>query len=242
MTWHRSNPVSGGPGTTKMIVQHGSIPFGQTRDGYRTIIVLVLKPGQTVTSINIRNPDGTENGDSGFAAYGTHEAHGRKFLLFGKICGPTEPLRHIVTFTPAVPSGVTIFGVIADFITDGAPIRTTAFVDTGTVGNTLTLPSVTAAAADDIYTMVWNDPTGGSAGQLYPVAPLIGDAVMAQTDVNFIADAHESHQSSAPTGTRSYSCPSPGTTYDAAIGVIMLVGQSGPLGGWGVGQVRMGTN
>ena len=60
-------------------------------------------------------------------------------------------------------------------------------------------------------------------------------------DVLWMTEGLQSWRSNGPTGTRSFVTSS--STHEGAVGVMMIVGEFPvPVGGWGVGLVRMGAN
>jgi hypothetical protein len=228
-----SNTLS--PGSTAFDVSHPAPAADPAHDGTRTVIAVITEDTQSVTSIAIAIvgfPDG------GFTARDTYSAQGKKISLFDKICGPTgedEPYRIFVDI-PAATVGI---GYLADFDGAGDAIRAADFADAAT-GTALTLPSLTAVAADDIWTLVWSNPVSGGGGQLRPQAPLStnGNTIVSSGSIFYVEEAHESWRSSAATGTRSYAVTS--GSHEGAVGVIILVGEAQL--GWGVGQIRMGAN
>lgn len=204
-------------------------------DEKRSLLAVLTNDTQSITSVTV-----TAGGAAGgWTARGTFSGHGKKWSLFDKICGPSEPTTYTVTFSPAIsgPSPANcVIAYLADFTAAGDPIRATGSAS-GAADTTLTLPSLTASNAEDVFAAVWDDPAT-SEGYLRAQSPLTGtDAFTGGLDL-WTQLGYENYQSSAATGTRTFSVAS--GTYTTALGVIMLVGATSG-GGWGVGQIRMAS-
>ena len=216
-------------------------PDSLNRDGKRSVLAVLTIGSTTVTGITV---EGT-GAPGGWTAGATYTAQSRTLSLFSKTCDASEPFRYDVTMSAPIPAGVAnrVLAWMADFVTAGDPIRTQSFADGGSGGSSLTFASLTAVDADDIWAMAWDNPDNTNFGQLHADSPLTWTGLAsAAGGSSYTEDATESWQSSSPTGTRSFTV-NPGDSYEAAIGVMVLVGGAAPTGGgWGVGMVRMGAN
>lgn len=209
------------------------------RDGKRSVLTVLTIGTTTVTGITVEG----SGAPGGWTAGPTYTAQSRTLSLFSKTCGPSEPFRYDVTMSAPIPAGPTnrVAAWMADFDTAGDPLRASTFADGGSAGTSLTFSSLSATNADDIWALAWDNPTNANLGQLHAVSPLVAKGNISALDTFYMEGAAESWQSSSATGSRSFAVD-PGDSYEAAIGVMVLVGGSAPAGGWGVGMVRMGAN
>jgi hypothetical protein len=232
MTWVSTGSASITSGSSAFNISHA---VGGSHDGQRSVLAIVTQDTISVSSIN--EFPGAAPG--GWTLNSSSAAQGRKWWLYDKICGPTEAGTYAVTLSAVVNSLTVAF--LVDFATSGDAIRAAGYANGGAGGTSITLPSLSAARADDLYAFAWSEDAAGE--QLHGDAPLtrVGSGT---TQGGWHAEsARQVWQSSSATGTRTYTMTAAGT-YDKAIGAMILVGDIDPqpLGGWGVGQVRMGTN
>lgn len=200
----------------------------------RRVVVIITDDAQTVTAVDAVLPGGGTDGE--WTARDTYTAQGKKIWLYDRTSDTVGALGH---YTPATDFTTgRVVGFLADFETGGDALRAVGFADAASA-TTLTLPSLTADAAFYLYTVVWDEP-GAGGGELDPQPPLAAGFTLAQGSANWARNGSQLWESSAATGTRSHTDPS-SRTYARAVGVIMLIGEA-TLGGWGVGQIRMGPN
>lgn len=231
MTYRASGSGSASSGDSSFLVNHdGSGPFTDQR----SVFAIITKSTVTVTNIQRLFPTAA----GGWTFRSSSTAQGRTWWLYDKICDASEAIGYVVTLSGV--AGALTWGVISDFYSGGDAIRAVGYGDAASA-STLAVPSLTATRADDLYSLAWGEDT--DAQQLRPDSPLtrIGSGIT-QGGLHGEA-ARQVWQSSSATGTRSYTMTSAGV-FDKAFGVVLLVGDFDPqpLGGWGVGQVRMGAN
>jgi hypothetical protein len=230
MTWVSSGTTALTNGDSQANISHG---IGGSHDGQRSVLAIVIPDTRTVSSILVF-PGGAAGG---WTLFGTYAAQGRKWWLYDKICGPSEPQTYTVTLSGAVSDFN--FMWLTDFATQGAAIRAASYAD-GAAGSTLTLPSLTAVRADDLYSVAWGEDADGK--QLRPDSPLTRIGAGATQAIWHSEHARQVWQSSSATGTRSYTMTDSGT-FDKAVAAMILVGEIPAVGGgWGVGSVRMGAS
>lgn len=205
--------------------------------GIRSVIGIITEATISVTDIT-EYPGGAPGG---FTLRSSSSAQGETWWLYDKICVAGEP--QVYTVSLSGTAGWLTIGILADFSTGGDAIRAVGYAD-NTNAATLTLPSLTAARADDIYTFGWALDLDGLLLQANSPLTTRTNTTFASGGILTGEAGHQSWQSSSATGTRSYTMSSSGV-YDLAFGAIVLVGDYDPPptgGGWGVGQVRMGAN
>ena len=231
MTWIGTGSAAFSSGDAAFNISHSG--FG-SHDGERSVLIINTESTVSVTAIVGLFP--TVPG--GWTLQGTSTAQGRTWHLYDKICGPTEPLTYGVSLSPA--AGNLGVAYLTDFATGGDAIRAVGYADAASA-SVLTLPSLTAVRADDIYSAAWSEDSNNL--QLRPDSPLTRIGAGTTQGPWHFEHARQVWQSSSATGTRTYTMTSAGA-YDKAVGVMVLVGDFDPQppGGWGVGQVRMGAN
>lgn len=240
----RETAVSGGFSETVKTISPGvpiTVPYGM-------VLTVFVPSTQTVTDIGYEDLDTFATGDAGFTLVDTYTHAGQfsdvTMWIFHKTADPATEANwtYKIHYTPGVTftnplSAFPLVAVLANFegvdVAVAPEVQAVGFAGMGS-GTALTLPSVSADQAEDLYTIVhsWTD-------RLVPQSPLIP-----QLNLGGSFPIRTGYQSFAPgglsgvSGTRTHS----GSTVAGAFGAIMLIGHSAPGGGWGVGMVRMGAN
>jgi hypothetical protein len=201
----------------------------------RRVVVIITDDTQTVTAVDAVLPGGGTDGE--WTARDTYTAQGKKIWLYDRTSDTVGALAH---YTPATDSTTgKVVGWLNEFECGGDAIRAVGFAAAGADATTLTLPSITATDAFWLYTVGWDEP-GAGGGEFDPQSPLHASVPLAEHPAVWSRNGDQDWRSSSATGTRSYvdrfSRPCA-----RAVGVIMLIGEA-TLGGWGVGQIRMGPN
>lgn len=194
------------------------------------VMVLMVETPDTITITSItdqiNNPVNT-------VLRGTHTANGHKIWVYDELITSVVSNGYKVTFSPGVPATNPrdwVFAYCYKFHSNTqSGIRAIAFTDGGTAPS-LVLPSVSATKPDDLLAMVW---AAGNPLNGFPDTPpgMTFRGNSGSSPPWFRTGVwSEVWQSSLATGTRTTSDASiPQESWLYSLGVMMLIGQSGPL-------------